>query len=130
MRISDWSSDVCSSDLQHDDLSEIDRVQRVGDRQFLQLVLHLGALAHPGGVEKLDRMDLAVAFPLPVDADRIARDPGLRPCNQRSEEHTSELQSLMRISYAVFCLKKKKKKDDKPDEVGHKQDNQIIKQSR
>src|SRR3546814_5178551 len=50
-----------------------------------------------------------------TDAERVARLAGL-PCEQvlpetyRSEEHTSELQSLMRISYAVFCLKKKKKK--------------------
>src|SRR3546814_5968612 len=35
------------------------------------------------------------------------------PCSSRSEEHTSELQSLMRISYAVFCLKKKKKNNQK-----------------
>src|SRR3546814_10421241 len=44
-------------------------------------------------------------------ADRLAAQasPGIaRPCHLRSEEHTSELQSLMRISYAVFCLKKKK----------------------
>src|SRR3546814_4524991 len=39
---------------------------------------------------------------------RLDRDPGRRP-EPRSEEHTSELQSLMRLSYAVFCLKKKKK---------------------
>src|SRR3546814_5330030 len=43
--------------------------------------------------------------------------PGIRPVankdDQRSEEHTSELQSLMRISYAVFCLKKKKKKQNR-----------------
>src|SRR3546814_7663262 len=44
---------------------------------------------------------------LPQMADRD--DPG-RPFAERSEEHTSELQSLMRISYAVFCLKKKKQK--------------------
>src|SRR3546814_3334808 len=43
------------------------------------------------------------------DPDRAARHP-----RQRSEEHTSELQSLMRISYAVFCLKKKRKKTNKP----------------
>src|SRR3546814_7322831 len=41
---------------------------------------------------------------------RAATRRGLRPTRWRSEEHTSELQSLMRISYAVFCLKKKKKK--------------------
>src|SRR3546814_6252174 len=39
--------------------------------------------------------------------------PGVLPLTRRSEEHTSELQSLMRISYAVFCLKKKKKTDEK-----------------
>src|SRR3546814_9411670 len=46
------------------------------------------------------------------DADGIAADAdvgGMAEADQRSEEHTSELQSLMRISYAVFCLKKKKK---------------------
>src|SRR3546814_8728374 len=51
-----------------------------------------------------------------VSASSRHRPPGTpdcwSPCNQeRSEEHTSELQSLMRISYAVFCLKKKKKKN-------------------
>src|SRR3546814_4931079 len=40
-------------------------------------------------------------------------------CHNRSEEHTSELQSLMRISYAVFCLKKKNKKSTKPDNNRH-----------
>src|SRR3546814_1140090 len=44
------------------------------------------------------------------DASGGAGGPG---CSRRSEEHTSELQSLMRISYAVFCLKKKKKKQSK-----------------
>src|SRR3546814_2726879 len=43
----------------------------------------------------------------PADGHRF--DPGHEPIPARSEEHTSELQSLMRISYAVFCLKKKKK---------------------
>src|SRR3546814_6612967 len=38
------------------------------------------------------------------------------PASDRSEEHTSELQSLMRISYAVFCLKKKKQKKNKPED--------------
>src|SRR3546814_6844313 len=43
----------------------------------------------------------------------IMEVPGFPPFSERSEEHTSELQSLMRISYAVFCLKKKKKQDRK-----------------
>src|SRR3546814_13615573 len=41
--------------------------------------------------------------------DSRSKRPWHDPCRKRSEEHTSELQSLMRISYAVFCLKKKKK---------------------
>src|SRR3546814_8690749 len=43
------------------------------------------------------------------------------PASKRSEEHTSELQSLMRISYAVFCLKKKKKKDRNPETLDYHQ---------
>src|SRR3546814_9743817 len=58
-----------------------------------------GRARDPGG----DRL------PPAGDPRRDRGDPGRRPV-QRSEEHTSELQSLMRISYAVFCLKKKKKK--------------------
>src|SRR3546814_1538372 len=50
----------------------------------------------------------------PPRRDPLAGSPRVRPCRDRprsrSEEHTSELQSLMRISYAVFCLKKKNKK--------------------
>src|SRR3546814_8577721 len=45
-------------------------------------------------------------------ADGRALRPGREPAQSRSEEHTSELQSLMRISYAVFCLKKKKKSQE------------------
>src|SRR3546814_2350519 len=49
------------------------------------------------------------AAPYPSDARAAFRHPSLAcPARTRSEEHTSELQSLMRISYAVFCLKKKK----------------------
>src|SRR3546814_4653004 len=47
------------------------------------------------------------------DAHRLAHFRAGAGCHHRSEEHTSELQSLMRISYAVFCLKKKKKKNNK-----------------
>src|SRR3546814_5889124 len=93
MRISDWSSDVCSSDRDRhhvvdDEIGEDDHVAALfGDP--------LGAfLAETGGQILLDRLDLALAF--------------LAPQRNRSEEHTSELQSLMRISYAVFCFKKNK----------------------
>src|SRR3546814_3373048 len=115
MRISDWSSDVCSSDL--------DRIGGVGvygrapfGRQhdqvagFVQQRVHrrVAACMHGGA----DQAGFALA---PVAAGDwrvvgnvfqvqvVAGEEG------RSEEHTSELQSLMRISYAVFCLKTKKK---------------------
>src|SRR3546814_3087430 len=102
MRISDWSSDVCSSDLHLRDLDigigEARRLEHPGiiGRQF-------GHLAAP-----LDGRDRDA-----VDQDLLRHrrigGPGVggRRGEQRSEEHTSELQSLMRISYAVFCLKKK-----------------------
>src|SRR3546814_7838314 len=53
-----------------------------------------------GGEDRVDRLRV-------VDGERVV---GGRPVDARSEEHTSELQSLMRISYAVFCLKKKKQR--------------------
>src|SRR3546814_5223067 len=88
MRISDWSSDVCSSDLYtHSGLAT--SVLAI-DKQITKTLLAGTGVRVPGGMI--------------VSSESIyARDP------LRSEEHTSELQSLMRISYAVFCLKKKKK---------------------
>src|SRR3546814_3569765 len=97
MRISDWSSDVCSSDL------------HVGDRGALHLGRDdvLGGEIHGGAEEGVHR---AVGVRCDEDHGAAGRRPraGVRHV-ERSEEHTSELQSLMRISYAVFCLKKKKK---------------------
>src|SRR3546814_7733558 len=67
-------------------------------------------LAHPGGAPEERAHELRRARP----PGRPVRPGGSRACEaaggpgRRSEEHTSELQSLMRISYAVFCLKKKK----------------------
>src|SRR3546814_1294454 len=123
MRISDWSSDVCSSDLQapEGDCAGLDHARRGDERAWPRSA------------------DLAVAGPLHArrfdrSRDAAGRRPGVRPdpvrgqsrlyagapyryrssaCpsdgghRRRSEEHTSELQSLMRISYAVFCLKNK-----------------------
>src|SRR3546814_9479175 len=106
MRISDWSSDVCSSDLlprAHDP----DRpAAHVESQQAFQREI---ALADP----RISAMDLAVERQHQRHAvfgdgmGRIGGHPGDR---QRSAEHTSELQSLMRTSYAVFCLKKKNSK--------------------
>src|SRR3546814_6474997 len=108
MRISDWSSDVCSSDLlpcppgpackhrrQRSDLQG-----RQYSRPTSACPLHADpATAHRHHIER--------------PACRSAPQNSGRPeastsRSARSEEHTSELQSLMRISYAVFCLKKKK----------------------
>src|SRR3546814_4535330 len=61
--------------------------------------------AFPGPGPRPARLDPAAGLPCRL----FVRDPAARrPCLVRSEEHTSELQSLMRISYAVFCLKKNK----------------------
>src|SRR3546814_6161834 len=86
MRISDWSSDVCSSDL---------------PEQWKATECHPDAHYRDRPRNELRRHQSA---PISLKIhDRSGRSPPVR-----SEEHTSELQSLMRISYAVFCLKKKK----------------------
>src|SRR3546814_6775001 len=125
MRISDWSSDVCSSDLRRarsraaevegthrqlgtrltdrlcgndaDRFADVDamttgQVTAIAVRADAERQLAGDRRTHP---DLVDRIALQRIGPLLVD---------------RSEEHTSELQSLMRISYDVFCLKKKKKK--------------------
>src|SRR3546814_2283831 len=92
MRISDWSSDVCSSDL-------------AGDR-FGGLARGTAAQAHAYAIELLQ---LTRARDITFEQRQQRGSEGFRSrLLLRSEEHTSELQSLMRISYAVFCLKKKK----------------------
>src|SRR3546814_8764792 len=114
MRISDWSSDVCSSDLRHHMREVQGRDRRLADiginvpRQAAEPGLDgVDALDHAGEVAALDHLfDEPQA--LIGDARVIVPDGhGCGDIGRRSEEHTSELQSLMRISYAVFCLKKK-----------------------
>src|SRR3546814_9543994 len=98
MRISDWSSDVCSSDLIDYSVVEIqcrDHLRILFDKVADEW--RNNALAEGNGARHIQR---AARRPLTV-----AQRESLNPV--RSEEHTSELQSLMRISYAVFCLKKK-----------------------
>src|SRR3546814_6249419 len=104
MRISDWSSDVCSSDLQPE---LIEQAQNAGK---LPKDFRLDPRFTDNTSERLRAIEarhpkLFPEYPLGCDFDGVERDL-LRALN-RSEEHTSELQSLMRISYAVFCLKKK-----------------------
>src|SRR3546814_6589389 len=99
MRISDWSSDVCSSDLRNNQIAS--RTVGVGC-EGRNNRLHFHADTAPAACERGDFSLFAFSCHL---AQRLA-------FIARSEEHTSELQSLMRISYAVFCLKKKKQQED------------------
>src|SRR3546814_7748372 len=124
MRISEWSSDVCSSDLAGgagcvDDADRIrtfaavrairrvfgDLPEQIGfpvesdEFPVLEHAVEIGGFGLQYGTLGYDRFDMAVR-------NRIAQAV---PDQPRSEEHTSELQSLMRISYAVFCLQKKNK---------------------
>src|SRR3546814_4661683 len=103
MRMSDWSSDVCSSDLFSLESDGTTLVHVASGLRFPAEFAGYTRLRErafdPGGEY------IAVGYdrPLGTGSDRIV----VRIAVVRSEEHTSELQSLMRISYAVFCLKKK-----------------------
>src|SRR3546814_3220336 len=105
MRISDWSSDVCSSDLAkalvHTVAGTTYLVSPGVFQRYAQEYLQVAALAKQ---EKLEGWQWVQKRFEKLGQHR-KQPSGL---NIRSEEHTSELQSLMRISYAVFCLKKKK----------------------
>src|SRR3546814_4992862 len=120
MRISDWSSDVCSSDLLSA-ASVPGAAKRRGqerrgqegrgrkERQGLGRLRDGAAAVYTAtGRAASFKHLICLGFPQPVwRRDRFSVCPWLGRL-VRSEEHTSELQSLMRISYAVFCLKKKK----------------------
>src|SRR3546814_7997052 len=133
MRISDWSSDVCSSDLvDQQQLAVHALVQappaagrgqhvlrvvdvrpsqhRVVDAQF-EVAVRAGQRSQ--GVDVLERGELVDQHPHAHPApggDQQFVEHQVAGVVLRSEEHTSELQSLLRISYAVFCLKKKTQK--------------------
>src|SRR3546814_6732972 len=114
MRINDWSSYVCSSDL-HVFMA----AARVGGihansvcpsdfiRDNLLIQTHIIDNAGKTGVERLMFLGSSCVYPKlapqPIKEEYLLTGP-LEGTNRRSEEHTSELQSLMRISYAVFCL--------------------------
>src|SRR3546814_6070716 len=115
MRSSDWSSDVCSSDL----VVEVGAL--VGVRLDVEVLLADGGQV--ADVERAVHRHLDALVDLDLGHHTVGAEPdllhladllaavvhrGLVVQPARSEEHTSELQSLMRISYAVFCLKKKK----------------------
>src|SRR3546814_6275735 len=119
MRISDWSSDVCSSDLQRGDggtrfcalsafrLNAFDRVAH-----FLRAFLMENLSADDARAQSDDAREQGPAsngIGTIVHATYYLQESPRAPARaHRSEEHTSELQSLMRISYAVCCLKKQK----------------------
>src|SRR3546814_7063636 len=111
MRISDWSSDVCSSDLtvQRDRAQPglralFARQRRLGSQQGHQM--RAGRMTHQDERARIGSPALRLALRQCQRARHILRLLQRR-CIRSSEEHTSELQSLMRISYAVFCLKEK-----------------------
>src|SRR3546814_6715229 len=114
MRISDWSSDVCSSDLAGGGVLDQHRpvLRLLPGAQGLAAGPDRSAAAAVGRGYAPDSSRFAAAVGKPIlpnlPLKGRASGHGRRACcRRRSEEHTSELQSLMRISYAVFCLKKK-----------------------
>src|SRR3546814_4253494 len=116
MRISDWSSDVCSSDLLcsgPDVRTTLCSVHGIEQRQSA-IIYHAIAIDEtgPGTLQGSLKPPVPGAQAPGAGHATFPADPVIekkaQPHDPRSEEHTSELQSLMRISYAVFCLKKKK----------------------
>src|SRR3546814_7060475 len=115
MRISDWSSDVCSSDLSEDvDPGRFTAIELAKARQAFAVLEAIPTTSRLGtalslAIEATGQHRWHAGIVLHSAAAETVltseRGKGLT----RSEEHTSELQSLMRNSYAVFCLKKKKK---------------------
>src|SRR3546814_9784237 len=129
MRISDWSSDVCSSDLMLVRREEVtgpilplrnyarieDAIAAIHRHAPPQVIHYFGR----DPAERRHVLGRTLSSAIAIDgralsATKTGKDLALDvddgEAGFRSEEHTSELQSLMRISYAVFCLKKKKKK--------------------
>src|SRR3546814_7239417 len=103
MRISDWSSDVCSSDLPS--AAARARAETSPPRDSRQDCICSTSHRRSPSEERSERTTLPGDPAMSRQA--LIRRFKREGCAPRSEEHTSELQSLMRISYAVFCLKKK-----------------------
>src|SRR3546814_3169982 len=106
MRISDWSSDVCSSDLKIVGEPRAEQRQRMAEGGAAVIFVGVARHAEVGVIAIL----LAPACVIAGGEDMAVRRRTEPRVLIRSGEHTSELQSLMRISYAVFCLKKKNTK--------------------
>src|SRR3546814_5581769 len=116
MRISDWSSDVCSSDLVESAQARFFRTLAALAPGFglLGTLAGMVAMLRELGTGDIARVGSGMAVAMlatlygVVLSNLIFKPIAIKIEQRRSEEHTSELQSLMRISYAVFCLKKKK----------------------
>src|SRR3546814_10030888 len=141
MRISDWSSDVCSSDLRRLGGASAERTglgspilteedcEKANRQLFHHFALASDLQEGPSVAEYL-----GLSQEVPEDGkpstnqakevkrshEEAAKRGGFGKEDGRSEEHTSELQSLMRISYAVFCLKKKKRDKEHETKSNHK----------
>src|SRR3546814_8823567 len=107
MRISDWSSDVCSSDL-----PSAMRCEAANDKNFIDIVRRLAPISRHRILPTVG-MARSVIYNSATSADAgrqcrrgVVPDSNLEACDGRSEEHTSEIQSLMRTSSAVFRLNK------------------------
>src|SRR3546814_2978884 len=135
MRISDWSSDVCSSDLVAG-MAEDHRQPAVapvgadGAQQALQSVGVVRVVdVHVQRAETPVLQAAGVVVVAAAEARQGCGDYRYRDIHRggrqrgggRSEEHTSELQSLMRTSYAVFCLKKKKQKHNMTESTNRRE---------
>src|SRR3546814_2906684 len=115
MRISDWSSDVCSSDLLLDLHFIVDGMALL--QRLAAVRGRLSLCADQAAAAKwwlsMPMASVSAEGPMPKALSTRRTSPLMPGCRHqgracRSEEHTSELQSLMRISSAVFCLKKQK----------------------
>src|SRR3546814_2178908 len=127
MRIIDWSSDVCSSDLQGEVLLHVQVDRSAVSRHLAHHVAQQAAevsrrrclpplAAGEGEVAFHHVLHLGDVGLQVLRVGHVAQhlELQLHASERRSEEHTSELQSLMRISYAVFCLKKKNQQTTDP----------------
>src|SRR3546814_1604723 len=121
MRISDWSSDVCSSDLSHQFISDFAfylkserKMQHNSCNDYIKKLKKVVRSCVANGWLQNDpffayKIKNKATQPIFLTKDELqAIQEKQFGSDRRSEEHTSELQSLMRISYAVFCLKKQK----------------------
>src|SRR3546814_1978181 len=111
MRISDWSSDVCSSDLGSRQLSGDRRIDRrrlavAAELRIGQAVARLAVVGIDDVTARAARMAIVAGLVVGSHEPHIGVVEA-RVVKVRSEAHTSDLQAIMRISYAVLCLKKK-----------------------